>query len=71
MTTYQPKTQTQSAADIMRRGFFEEFWAAGEIGELCEITNWDDIPPTEKTAWIKAFEFAYSCGYTAALGSTP
>jgi len=50
------------AADLMRREFFSEFPPSDDLDFFC-LTDWEDLPPTEKMAWIKAFTFAYKLGY--------
>ncbi len=56
-----------AAVDLMRREFFSEFPPPDDL-DIFVLTDWDDLPPTEKMAWVKAFNFAYKIGMT---GTTP
>jgi len=46
----------------MRLVFFEAFYDGSEL-DIFIPTEWEDLPDSEKAGWIKAFEYAYKCGY--------
>ena len=50
------------AADLMRREFFAEF-PPQDDGDIFCLTDWEDVPATERMAWIRAFTFAFKLGY--------